>query len=407
MKILFLGVACTKEAIKESDIKYNNGKPTIRPQQYFDLNLIKGLSEYADVEAISEPPVGSYPKSKCFYYNRKKDKIAENTSIKYISLLNIFLIKTVIIFITTFISVCKFCLLNSRKDSAIVLGSISFYKWLPTVIISKIFKFKTILIVPDIPKYSNDYSSNNSKPRIVLNQIIKKFNIISEKGFDGFIFLTKDMNCLINKKNMPYIIMEGFINTDDFVIDEDITKNGKKIVMYAGTLHEKFGIRKLVEAFNKVKSKEVELWIYGNGDYSDKLKEICNSNNNIKYKGSKSKEEIVRIEREVNILVNPRPSNEEFTKYSFPSKTLEYMYSGTPLLTTKLAGIPKEYYEYILVFEKEDSESMAMEIENVLSMSNEDLNRLGLKAKNFVKDKKNNIAQANRIYNLISKVLRV
>ena len=38
--------------------------------------------------------------------------------------------------------------------------------------------------------------------------------------------------------------------------------------------------------------------------------------------------------------VNPRQNNEEFTKYSFPSKTMEYLASGVPVVAYKLDGIP-------------------------------------------------------------------
>ena len=56
----------------------------------------------------------------------------------------------------------------------------------------------------------------------------------------------------------------------------------------------------------------------------------------------------VAEELKATLLVNPRPTTEEFTIYSFPSKNMEYMASGTPLLTTKLPGMPEEYHQYVL-----------------------------------------------------------
>ena len=94
MELLFIGVACTEEAIKESDIKYHNNKGPVRPQQYFDLNLTLGLSEKCNVTAISEPPVASFPRSKCFFYQRYKDIVSGTLRIKYITLLNLIGIKT-------------------------------------------------------------------------------------------------------------------------------------------------------------------------------------------------------------------------------------------------------------------------------------------------------------------------
>ena len=56
--------------------------------------------------------------------------------------------------------------------------------------------------------------------------------------------------------------------------------------------------------------------------------------------GCVTNDEIVRLQCEATLLVNPRPSDKEFCKYSFPSKTIEYMASGTPVLMTKLPGVP-------------------------------------------------------------------
>ena len=402
MNIFFIGLACTQEVIDESDEKYNNGISIVRPQQYFDLNLIKGLSKYARVKAISEPPVASYPNTRCLLYRNKKEILLDSITIKYIGLINIFIIKTIIISISIALNTLKFCLFNSRKDSAIILGHISFYKWLPVMIITKVLRFKTFLIVPDIPRYSDNYTETNSFVRRSLNKLLRRFNLISEKGFDGFVFLTEHMNKLINSSNKPYIVVEGFVNKNDIIVSKKECKYKKKIVMYAGTLHKKFGICNLVKAFLKIKCTDTELWIYGNGDFSEELKEIAKMHSRIKYKGTRSREEIFSIEKRVTLLVNPRPSDEEFTKYSFPSKTLEYMSSGTPLLTTMLPGIPIEYNKYLYTFENESIESMSSKIETLLSLTDDELINFGKKAQSYVFENKSNIKQAEKIINMIN-----
>ena len=76
---------------------------------------------------------------------------------------------------------------------------------------------------------------------------------------------------------------------------------------------------------------------------------------------------------------------------------MEYMVSGTPLLTTKLAGIPKEYFPYVLFFEDESVEGYAGAIKSALARSETELYELGGSAKRFVLMKKNNIEQGRRI----------
>ena len=403
MELLFIGVACTEEAIKESDIKYHNNKGSVRPQQYFDLNLTLGLSEKCNVTAISEPPVASFPRSKCFFYQRYKDIVSGTLRIKYITLLNLIGIKTLMIMFSVLISTLLFCLKNRRREIAILMGSISSYTSIPVMIVAKIFKVKVFVMVPDVPKYANTYGKISDPLKHLFIQLSVRLSKIIESKFDGYIFLTEQMNEIINFKQKPYIVIEGMINEKKIQYKGTKTKELSRAIMYAGTLHEKFGIKKLVEAFKLSNLENCELWIFGVGDYLKKLHKDLAENNNIKYRGSVSRSEIIRFEREATLLVNPRPSTEEFTKYSFPSKTIEYMASGTPLLTTRLPGIPEEYFNYVFSFDSEDVAGMAAKINRILTMPVEKLNEYGAKARNFIVNNKNHIIQTRKIYYFINK----
>ena len=121
------------------------------------------------------------------------------------------------------------------------------------------------------------------------------------------------------------------------------------------------------------------------------------------YMGVVPNPEVVEAELDASLLVNPRPTHEEFTKYSFPSKNIEYMASGTPLLTTKLPGMPKEYYPYVFLIEEETTEGYSKALSEALSKTDEDLFEWGAKAKGFVLDNKNSCEQARRVIELIKR----
>ena len=168
-------------------------------------------------------------------------------------------------------------------------------------------------------------------------------------------------------------------------------------MVYAGGLHEKFGAVKLVKAFQKTTLPNTELHLYGGGQAVSFLNEVAKQEPRIQYKGVLPVSEIVGVERRATLLVNPRPSDEEFTKYSFPSKTLEYMVSGTPLLTTKLPGIPEEYFDYLYTFPEETTEAMAKQLQKILDQETQELQLMGQRAKEFVLTKKNNLLQGKKI----------
>ena len=108
-------------------------------------------------------------------------------------------------------------------------------------------------------------------------------------------------------------------------------------------------------------------------------------------------------EQEATLLVNPRPTDEEYVKYSFPSKTMEYMASGTPVLTTVLPGMPKEYYPYVYLLEDETAEGIAEKLKQVLSESDENLFEKGREARTFVLETRNNVVQAQKILDMLKK----
>lgn len=80
---------------------------------------------------------------------------------------------------------------------------------------------------------------------------------------------------------------------------------------------------------------------------------------------------------------------------------MEYMASGTPVLTTRLPGMPSEYYDYIFTIDGNDSLSITHALERVFSNTREELHQKGARAKAFVLENKNNIIQARRIIDLI------
>ena len=121
--------------------------------------------------------------------------------------------------------------------------------------------------------------------------------------------------------------------------------------------------------------------------------------------GVASNDVVVAEELRATLLINPRPTNEDYTQYSFPSKNMEYMASGTPVLTTKLPGMPQEYYPYVYLLEDESAEGMAKALKEILSKPAEELSQKGSETKKFVMEQKNNISQAKRLLDMLITII--
>lgn len=222
-------------------------------------------------------------------------------------------------------------------------------------------------------------------------------------SFSKYILLTEQMNEVVNPKGCPHMVMEALC--DSLLVKESIDKVDKyhpRIVIYAGSINEIYGLKMLAEGFLRANVEDSKLVYYGSGPYMDEYKSLCEKHSNLEYRGIVSNEVVVAEELRASLLVNPRFTTGEFTKYSFPSKNMEYMASGTPLLTTNLPGMPKEYHKFVFLFQEETVEGYADAIRNVLSKSEPELISFGAKAREFVLKNKNNIAQGKRIIDFIN-----
>ena len=107
------------------------------------------------------------------------------------------------------------------------------------------------------------------------------------------------------------------------------------------------------------------------------------------------------MQREVSLLVNPRQNTEAFTKYSFPSKTMEYLASGTPVLMYKLDGIPDEYDTYLHYVAGNTVDDLTAAIADIMNTDSLVLEENALRAQQFIMSQKNAVVQAKKILTLL------
>lgn len=385
MKVLYISRAIPEDYLNEIN---RNKNASVFPQQTFDFSFAKSLSTNYEVSAYSLSPLKSFPKSKKIFITSKKI-LYENMIINIIPTINIKILKQIINSIIIFFITLKFIIINRNKDSIIIVGFPALEMMIP-IIATKIYKKqKRILVVPDLPDLLVNYTSNQTKKRI---SCINRVNYKYIEKMDGYVLLTKYMNEALNKKNRPYIVIEGLIDTSKMISFSNSKHNDQDdnhTILYAGSLNEKFGVKSLVEALDHIQTKNIKIQLYGNGDYTEKIKSLALGDSRIEYGGVVSRSSIIELQCKASLLINPRPIASEFTKYSFPSKTIEYMLSGTPFLTTRLPGIPDEYFNYLYVIDDDSPIGIAKSIDSFFNLDKLERENKGRLAQNYIIENKN------------------
>jgi glycosyltransferase involved in cell wall biosynthesis len=250
---------------------------------------------------------------------------------------------------------------------------------------------------------------NLNEKRSLIYDTLKKIDVdIFNKNLkfvDSFVLLTEPMKNILNVGNRPFVVVEGVVNlkngNDESGNYESNNIDDIMTVVYTGTLNKKFGVVNLVEAFHRVALKNVYLKICGRGDSEDIIKEYVSKDKRIKFLGQLSNQEAVKLQKKATVLVNPRQNNEEFTKYSFPSKNMEYLLTGRPVIAYKLDGMPDEYDDYFCYVEDDSIDMLTRKIEEVLLMEEETRSEFGTRARYYVLKEKNNVSASIKIIDMI------
>jgi glycosyltransferase involved in cell wall biosynthesis len=222
------------------------------------------------------------------------------------------------------------------------------------------------------------------------------------QNIDSFVLLTKYMMNDLFVKKRPYVVIEGIHNQTQMINHVSIEKGRNKTILYSGTLARQYGIVHLLYSFSKINNADYRLWICGEGDAKDLIVKMAEEDKRIKYFGQLKREEVLVLQKKATALINPRFSDSEFTLYSFPSKTMEYLASGTPTIMHPLKCLPQEYLEHLYIASDESDIGLATTIVDVCEKSQEELDVFGNRALDFILKEKNSKVQVGKILDMIN-----
>lgn len=404
MKSEFLFIGFLMPQKKSEKIFKEDKYPQIQTHKFI-TSLIKGLhsSRECNFTYLSSRPVSDYPNypMKCIKGEENMSNInGKETMIYEIPFINIGLLKIITRFLTGIFYAIK--VYNKKLNKkGIIVYSVHVPFMAIGYILSLIYKIDFITVWTDPPSVISERDST-------FKNMFRKVEYKFAKFFMGkatkVIALTKDLaNDFAPGK--PNLIIEGIVDNDDinYNLEGSFSKNKVFKIVYTGSIERRYGIVNLVNGIKQLDEEVVYLDIYGKGDYEEELLQVIKQYSHIRYHGFLTNQEILKVQREADLLINVRPVDEEFVKYSFPSKTLEYMLSGVPVLTTKLPGIPDEYYKYIYSIPNNSADTIVKEIKKIIAFSDFERKQKAKSAMEYAKSKNYN-NQGRKIIEFINSV---
>ena len=400
--ILFIGRFFPRELLKRIS---NDSRSKVGMSNHnFEMSIVNGLckQEGIDLKCLTIPGVFSFPHNNRTFYTKSESYDHDNTHIISAGFCNLVFVKE--LYSTISLSIKLIQLLSKTRDERVdIIVNTPNNSLLNVVKIAKLFTGKRItqtVIIPDIPSMVTSMDKQNPLKALLLKHLNRSSMSKTSKS-DGLVLLTEAMMDFIDRP-VRHIVMEGIVDVETMDVDTDDQMPEKKVVLYTGTLRKIFGVMNLVKAFQSLENTDAELWICGSGDSENDINEAAKQDSRIKYFGMVDSQTALSMQRQATVLVNPRTSEGEYTKYSFPSKTMEYLLAGKCTIINRLPGIPEEYYDYVYTPDDESVESLAECISDVLSRDADILAARAKAGRDFVTSQKNSVAQTKRIIDMIN-----
>jgi glycosyltransferase involved in cell wall biosynthesis len=368
--------------------------------------IIRGM-EYNNsaVDLISTVPISDFPKSRWLWSGyRKWDR--GNASVNRLApFVNILGLKQLTRFISGLVLLLHWAIHHrGEKLHVFQYGLIASHLYAARFV-KLIFPITTTILITDLPGLVVIGKEPwwRSALKVVDRDIIRR----AVRSADSLIVLTKQISDDY-APGVPAMVMEGMVSVETekqaLLTTSGVTDTEKEfIILYAGGLQRIYGIPLLLEAFGALPGDNNRLWLFGSGDMESEIRQHAVMDHRIVFFGLVSPDQVFLRCKQASVLINPRPAYSGFSPYSFPSKLLEYMASGRPVLTTRLPGIPCEYDPFLLWIDQETPEGLSALLQHLASEPKEELHELGRRGKDFVLSGKNFRQQGRRIREFILK----
>ncbi len=361
-------------------------------------NLILGMDEATGtpVTLINNTPIPNYPNYPKIIFKKQSWQHTEGSRDINCGFINLPVIKHLSRAITTYRGIKK--AVKAAGDEPVLLLTYDLHLGACLAIRRAKRKFRnvrTFLFMPDVPNVVLTASTGGSITRSAKLRAGIKMKFIRQ--FDSYGFIAAALADVVDVTHKPYAVIEGIYNNHQPPLAEPTTD--KKVIFYSGQLNPAYGMENLLEAFMELYKThpDHELWLCGSGKLADKIKELQKQCPGIRYFGYVDSNRVRQLQAEATVLINPRQNTDAFTKFSFPSKTMEYLASGKPVIGYKLDGIPAEYDPYIQYVEDNSLQTLQEKLLEICSLPEAERKAIGQRARAFILENKNPTAMCRRI----------
>lgn len=338
---------------------YPAASPSGNRFQHGVLNAL--LAHGIDTSVISLRAVSSYPRSRRLFFRGADGALSEGVPYRQIGFINVGPLKTLTAAFTSFLAIRRWARQHRGKRRVMLFYNACNPSAWVGIATAWLTGSKVIAIIADVrvPGSGGDAS--------LLRRMEYQIAVASLPRMDAIVSVTNSIAADF-AAGVPFLLLDGGV-PDDMLAPLPAPAlrrahtggpdSNTFVVLYAGGLTRLAGVPLLLEAFRRLDHPRFRLWITGDGELEPVVRHAAAVDTRIQYFGKLSRRDLLSRYTSADVLVNPHSTVLLTARYVFPSKLLEYLATGLPVITTATPEIAAEYGDLCTVLDREEPQALA------------------------------------------------
>lgn len=365
---LFFGFIAGKKELEQAF----KGDPTPQVSAVkFQTGLIEGFtSNCASLAVLGALPIASYPRSRTVFVRKTNFSLGPaNVSGVLMGGINLPILKLFVRLATSLIEGRR-TLSEGRGSDGIIVYALHTPFIAASLVLKRLFKVPVFVFVPDLPMHMA------GKRLYGIHSIAKRVDNWFLQLMITHVDLTFPISESMAQSWLPnsvkHLVVEGVAPARVPAKRKAKTCSKPPQILYTGQFSH---ITNFATMFASCPEIDVNLVFVGGGPDGEKLKQLAASDYRITVKPFVIGEALEQEFSDADYLLNPRDTHWVGARYSFPSKLFDYMARGRPILSTRMPGIPDEYFDCFLELSDNSPQSLMESFRAALETPPEEIER--------------------------------
>jgi glycosyltransferase involved in cell wall biosynthesis len=388
MAILYIG------AFAPDRPEYRTGA-TSTAGNLFQANFLRALADSSlpTPTILSYFPVPSFPKSRKLFHRSVAEKMANGLEVRSLAHLNLGAIKILTLGASAAWNALRWGWQNHKAAKRVVICyNLTAPPAGPLVTVCRWLGMDLVPFIGDI------YVPGE----VVSNTLLRRLEFAGQKRIipkaDGLLIANRaivqdfapDRHSLLIEGGVMDALVTRFAATPRM-------DDGTFHVVFAGQLSVLNGVTLLIDALKQLDLPNLRVSILGGGEFARQVEEAAANEPRITFHGLATHDKVLEVYESADLLVNLRRTNYQTHRYVFPSKVVECLSTGRPLLTTCTGHAQSDFGEFVFTLHDETPEGLATAIREIAALDPAERTRKGKLAQDYVRENKTWEAHTRRL----------